>query len=110
MLPPAAARNNLTEHVSLGAKAPRDYCCVHPDREESGDWGSGESVRVLPPPVEGRGEGAGNLPTGVIVGSAVISRCVRNCTGYEWHLTAVRRHKRPRKPTGRPQPVWFRPW
>ena len=54
------------------------------------------------------------LPAGVIVGSAVIARCVprngnsqpttRNSQLYEWHLADVQRASRPRKPTRRPQP------
>jgi hypothetical protein len=80
------------------------------------------------------------LPTGVIVGSAVISHCtpyiepdteVRsqesevsgdgpslltsdlcplNSGLYEWHLADVQRVKRYRKPRGHPQPVWFTPF
>ena len=55
----------------------------------------------------------GSLPTGVIVDTAVISHVTNGGTGssaYEWHLTDVRRFKQPRKPKGRPQPVWFRPF
>ena len=78
------------------------------------------------------------LPTGVIVGSAVIERCVRMeaqrhegtqarredadtsdpaCLDasvppclYEWHLTDVQRLSRPRRPAKHPQPVWFKPF
>ncbi len=52
-----------------------------------------------------------SLPTGVIVGSAIIRKCIKNCDGpptYEWHLSGVKRLKRPRKVKGKPQPVWFR--
>jgi hypothetical protein len=49
------------------------------------------------------------MPTGVIVGTAVISDCRRNNGHYEWHLSKVKRIK-PRKPKGRPQPVWFQPF
>lgn len=52
----------------------------------------------------------GESPTGVIVGSAVIDRCERHNGHWEWHLRNVKRYRRPRKPTGRPQPVWFRPF
>lgn len=52
----------------------------------------------------------GELPTGLIVGSARIAACSRNGSGWEWRLTDVRRLKRPRKPRGRPQPVWFQPF
>jgi len=47
-------------------------------------------------------------------GTAVISHVSnggsRGPSAYEWHLTDVQRIKRPRKPRGRPQPVWFRPF
>jgi hypothetical protein len=75
-----------------------------------------------------------DLPTGVIVGSAVIERCeevrgqkseVREQAGallpltsdlrpltslFAWHLTGVERAGRLLKPTGHPQPGWFRPF
>ncbi|MDB5327488.1 MAG: hypothetical protein JWM57_3057 [Phycisphaerales bacterium] len=58
------------------------------------------------------------LPTGVIVGSAVIENVSRleSSEGegedamWQWHLADVRRAKRLRKPSGRPQPVWFTPF
>jgi len=76
------------------------------------------------------------LPTGVIVGSAVIERCVpaagdslpgardrklgRSSISagadplpaprYEWHLRDVERVTTLRKPKGHPQPVWFKPF
>lgn len=73
---------------------------------------------------------AGELPRGVIVGSAVIKSCRLSAISfqqegidreptaeggkpiYEWRLTAVKRYKRPRKlPRGvQPQPVWFQPF
>jgi predicted transcriptional regulator len=68
-----------------------------------------------------------DLPTGVIVGSAVIEKVERREAGseeeasvllptagrplptlYQWHLTGVERVKKLRKPKGHPQPVWFR--
>jgi hypothetical protein len=76
-----------------------------------------------------------DLPTGVIVGSAVISECrmmhtrgERDACGTEegndslstsndqpstlfaWHLTDVQRATKLRKPKGHPQPVWFTPF
>ena len=56
-----------------------------------------------------------DLPRGVIVGTAVISHCTNGGpptghSAYHWHLTDVQRIKHPRKPRGRPQPVWFRPF
>ena len=53
------------------------------------------------------------LPRGVIVGSAIIHKCERGklpSGKFEWHLADVRRAKAMRTPTGRPQPVWFRPF
>ncbi len=55
-----------------------------------------------------------DLPTGVIVGSAVIDKVEAGSGAtegyYHWHLADVRREKRCRKPTGHPQPVWFTPF
>jgi hypothetical protein len=56
------------------------------------------------------------LPTGVIVGSAVIVDVIPPDRGdkdggrFRWQLADVRRIRAPRRPTGRPQPVWFRPF
>ena len=51
------------------------------------------------------------LPTGVIVGSAIIEKVTRRDDGmYQWHLTGVERAKHLRKPKGHPQPVWFTPF
>jgi hypothetical protein len=49
----------------------------------------------------------GRLPTGVIVGTAVVEKVTRGDSLYEWHLADVRRLKEFRKPTGHPQPTWF---
>ncbi|HEV7298595.1 MAG TPA: ASCH domain-containing protein [Tepidisphaeraceae bacterium] len=57
-----------------------------------------------------RGPDGGDLPTGVIVGTAVIERVTQGPTSYEWHLGDVQRATRLRKPTGHPQPVWFTPF
>jgi hypothetical protein len=50
------------------------------------------------------------LPTGVILGSAVIARCIQNDGHYEWHLRKVQRLSQAKKPTRHPQPVWFKPF
>jgi hypothetical protein len=64
-----------------------------------------EQVRMIEP-----GALAG-LPTGVIVGSAVIERVSRVDDLYRWHLVDVQRATgRLRKPRGHPQPVWFKPF
>src|SRR4051812_28321947 len=50
------------------------------------------------------------LPTGVIVGSAVIDKVSRVDSMYRWHLRDVERATELRKPTGHPQPKWFKPF
>jgi hypothetical protein len=51
-----------------------------------------------------------DLPTGVIVGTAVIERVTPGDGVFEWQLRDVERAKRLRKPKRHPQPVWFRPF
>lgn len=55
------------------------------------------------------------LPTGVIVGSAVIDKVTRPAAGaghdlFEWHLRDVKRCAKLRRPERHPQPVWFVPF
>lgn len=52
----------------------------------------------------------GDLPVGVLVGAAKIARCTGEPPNCEWHLSDVKRLKRPRKPKRMPQPVWFSPF
>ncbi|MGH7214125.1 MAG: ASCH domain-containing protein [Tepidisphaeraceae bacterium] len=71
-----------------------------------------EQVKLIEP--------GATLPTGVIVGSAVIEKvtAVESTGGdpseagplFRWHLVDVERTKRFRKPKGHPQPVWFTPF
>jgi predicted transcriptional regulator len=51
-----------------------------------------------------------DLPTGVIVGSAVIEKVTQGNKYFEWHLGGIERAKKLRKPKGHPQPVWFTPF
>jgi predicted transcriptional regulator len=51
-----------------------------------------------------------NLPTGVIVGSAMIEKVTKGDNIYEWHLSDVERIDRFRKPRNHPQPSWFKPF
>lgn len=55
---------------------------------------------------------AGTLPTGVIVGSAVIDRVTepRGDGLFRWHLAGVERLDAPQKPARHPQPAWFQPF
>jgi len=53
------------------------------------------------------------FPTGVIVGTAVITQISPPVGGmpyWHWHLGGVKRLKRPRKPKKHPQPSWFNPY
>jgi hypothetical protein len=52
------------------------------------------------------------LPRGVVVGTVELHDCTPMPwqRGYEWHLRNPKRLGRPRKPTRRPNPVWFWPW
>ena len=53
----------------------------------------------------------GKLPTGVIVGSALIERVTQGPDDlFHWHLGDVQRVEHLRKPTRQPQPVWFNPF
>ena len=54
----------------------------------------------------------GDLPTGVLVGTAIITDCVWNDLerSYEWHLADAKRLPRKLKPRKRAQPIWFRPF
>jgi hypothetical protein len=52
----------------------------------------------------------GELPTGVIVGTAKISHCTQGAEFVEWHLTDVKRLANPLNPARHPQPIWFRPF
>jgi hypothetical protein len=53
---------------------------------------------------------ARDLPTGVLVGTAIIHKCTGAARQYEWHLTAIHRLPRPRRPRKHPQPTWFKPF
>jgi hypothetical protein len=67
----------------------------------------------MPGPAEGfykLGCHPADLPTGVLLGTARISKCTGANYDYEWHLTDVKRLKRPRKPTKKAQPAWFNPF
>lgn len=53
----------------------------------------------------------GELPTGVIVGSAMIEKVEARADGYfAWHLMGVERLTETMKPARHPQPVWFAPF
>jgi hypothetical protein len=53
----------------------------------------------------------GELPTGLLVGSAVIDRVERRGDGmFAWYLRDVERLSDSLKPEGHPQPVWWFPF
>jgi len=68
------------------------------------DW-IPDSAGMTDPPLR-----EGDLPTGVLVGSAIISDCIYKDGWWEWRLEGVRRYKRARglRAGVQPQPVWFR--
>lgn len=61
-------------------------------------------VRMIEPDEQGE------LPTGVIVGSAMIEAVTPAEGIFQWHLTQVRSLSRHRKPSRQPLPSWFRPF
>jgi hypothetical protein len=82
----------------------------------SGDLAIGEPPAWMVELANGMRLFPGELPTGVIVGSATIEKVTPPDAGvggdglYRWHLADVRRVTTLRKPTGHPQPVWFLPF
>jgi hypothetical protein len=52
----------------------------------------------------------GDLPTGFIVGTARIWKVTGRDEDYRWHLTDVRRIRKPFKPKKHRQPSWFNPF
>lgn len=52
----------------------------------------------------------GELPVGVLVGTVVVSKCDRRNGTYRWHLADPKRLKQLRRPSKKPQPVWFNPF
>ena len=53
---------------------------------------------------------AGDLPTGMLVGTVEITDCSGEPGDYKWHLARPQRLKRPLRPTKHPQPAWFNPF
>ena len=105
----ASKRQALTPALSQG------------ERGKAGIWSTDLSTRTQPPPwiVELANAmkmfGDVELPTGVIVGSAVIEKVVppSSVSGhplFEWHLGSIERIDAPLVPAAHPQPVWFNPF
>lgn len=53
---------------------------------------------------------AGDLDTGVIVGTVEVVGCRKVRGEYEWDLAKPIRLKRPLKPKNHPPPAWFYPF
>lgn len=53
---------------------------------------------------------ADELPRGVLAGTVEIVDCRERRGGFAWTLARPNRLERPRRPTGMPQPMWFRPF
>lgn len=51
----------------------------------------------------------GDLPTGVLVGTADLVNCTGRPGAYEWHLRNPVRRAKPVEPKNHPQPAWFYP-
>lgn len=52
----------------------------------------------------------GDLPRGVLIGTAEIVDCKESQSVFEWHLARPERLDKPVKPRRTPQPVWFHPF
>ena len=69
-----------------------------------------EQVGMIEPDFDKLSRAIALLPTGVIVGSAVIEKVTQAEGIYRWHLAGAERAKKLRKPAKHPQPVWFKPF
>jgi hypothetical protein len=106
---------------------------IYAARKWAGATHNGHDASTLTPALSLQRER--EFPTGVIVGTATISKCCKRevrdqqsavshkgahhlpsdicpqtSARYEWHLSKVKRLPKPRKPRNMPQPVWFRPF
>ena len=91
--------------------AAKKWAGVHVRHSRAPQNGNPECPASIPRSLDSRLRGNdGEWPTGVIVGTAEITRCVKDNGHYEWHLSNVKRIANPRPPTRRPQPVWFNPF
>jgi len=70
---------------------------------------SGRDEAELSARLQGR-DPAALRERGVIVGTVEIHNCTEGSEGYRWHLRDPKPLSRPRKPVGKPQPVWFNPF
>ena len=71
-----------------------------------------ERVYIYASKTDGFGDTT-NLPKGMIVGSVEITgcdKCTEDTGYYHWLLANPKRLKKPMKPKGKPQPVWFNPF
>ena len=88
---------------------------ARPAAMEGGIW-SRDLVAAKPPPwivelaTAMKLFGDKELPTGVIVGSAMIDLCIAGEGFFQWRFADVERAKKLIKPTRPPQPVWFEPF
>jgi len=56
------------------------------------------------------GAAPGDLDTGLLVGTVEIAGCTGADGTFQWHLRHPRRLRTPRRPTRKPQPVFFHPF
>ena len=52
----------------------------------------------------------GDLPTGVLVGTIEFESCDGSPGNHRWKIKNPQRLKRNKKPTRKPQPIWFYPY
>jgi predicted transcriptional regulator len=92
------------------AKGPQ----AHRQAVAKGVWSRDLAVPDTPPPVWMTELAEllilGKLPTGVIVGTAVIDRVTGADGQFNWHLSDVQRVDSLLKPARHPQPSWFNPF
>ena len=74
-----------------------------------------EQVKMIEPDLQKLGQAVASLPTGVIVGSAIIEKVTPPDPSdpaalFRWHLVEVQRAKHLIEPRLHPQPVWFNPF
>jgi hypothetical protein len=102
-------RQPFAEQIMLGIKKieyrsirthKRERVWIYASLQNGGDERDWRKVRSEP----------GELPVGVVVGSVEIVDCEDKDGYFEWKLANPKKLKTPKAVTGRPQPLFFRPF